>query len=218
MSNGRRRLLDPRYATPRLLASTIAGTGAALLSPDTIPRHIRGIVGWDVGALVFLALAWLVIVRATPSETRARAALEDPGRRVVFGLALASAVVSLLSAVTMLRQLRSIQLEQAELWTALALVAVVLSWLVTHTAFTLRYAHLYYEGGEPCLEFPDTHEPNDTDFAYFSFTIGMCFQVSDVTVRSRAARRAVLLHAVMSFGYNTAILALSLNLVTSLLQ
>ncbi|HEY8080089.1 MAG TPA: DUF1345 domain-containing protein, partial [Labilithrix sp.] len=94
-----------------------------------------------------------------------------------------------------------------------------LSWVVTHTAFTLRYAHLYYRkhATAKCFQFPGTDQPSDMDFAYFAFTVGMCFQVSDVVVASSRARRAVLLHAVTSFVYNTTILALSLNLVTTLL-
>jgi uncharacterized membrane protein len=101
-------------------------------------------------------------------------------------------------------------------WTLLTLAAIVLAWVVAHTVYTLRYAHLYYgRGGHKGLQFPGDEQPADTDFAYFSFTVGMCFQVSDVVVTSTICRRAVLLHAVLSFIYNTAILALALNLVFS---
>lgn len=96
-------------------------------------------------------------------------------------------------------------------------LAVVLSWVVTHTMFTLRYAHLYYGDGEVGgLDFPGVEPPVDDDFAYFAFTIGMCFQVSDVVISSSRIRREALLHALLSFVYNTVILALSLNLVFSL--
>jgi len=98
----------------------------------------------------------------------------------------------------------------------MSVATVGLSWLVTHTAFTLRYAHLYYRGGpadEGGLEFPGDDKPDDFDFAYFAFTIGMCFQVSDVAVTDRHIRRTALLHSLMSFAYNTVIIALVLNLV-----
>ncbi len=102
---------------------------------------------------------------------------------------------------------------------ALCLLAVVFAWLLTHTACTLRYAHLYYRDdreGVGGLTFPGERPPDYLDFAYFAFTVGMCFQVSDVTITSRLIRRAVTGHALLSFAYNTAVLALALNLLTGL--
>jgi uncharacterized membrane protein len=214
-----RRFLGPRAATGRVTIAFVAATIATLLTSGDLPFRIRAIVGWDTGALLYVVLAWLTIARATPQETRLRAGTEDPGRRFVFVLALASSLFSLFAAVVVLREIRQLAAPQVPLWTALALVAVVLSWVVTHTVFTLRYAHLYYRRhtASHCFQFPGTDAPSDLDFAYFAFTIGMCFQVSDVIVSSSRARRAVLLHAVMSFVYNTMIVALSLNLVTTLL-
>lgn len=211
--------MDPRFAGGRLLLSVVVGVSATLFTPGDLPLWVRAVVGWDASALLFVVLAWILIMRATAASTRERAAFEDPGRRIVFVLALASALFSLFAAVTVLRKIKTLPTDQVAVWTGLALAAVVLSWAVTHTAFTLRYAHLYYRrhAKAPCFEFPGDDEPCDTDFAYFAFTIGMCFQVSDVTVKSRSARRAVLVHSVMSFVYNTTILALSLNLVTTLL-
>jgi uncharacterized membrane protein len=99
----------------------------------------------------------------------------------------------------------------------LCVLAVAGSWLLTHTAYTLRYAHLYYrddDEGEGGLAFPgDDVTPAYFDFAYFALTIGMCFQVSDVTISSHQIRRAVLSQALLSFVYNTVILAVALNLV-----
>ena len=101
----------------------------------------------------------------------------------------------------------------------LTLASIALSWTMTHTAYTLRYAHLYYRsGGRHGLQFPGDEAPADIDFAYFAFTVGMCFQVSDVTVSTTACRRAVLLHATLAFVYNTMILALALNLVFGLMS
>jgi uncharacterized membrane protein len=97
----------------------------------------------------------------------------------------------------------------------LCIVTVVVSWLVTHTAFTLRYAHLYYredDEGIGGVEFPGGRPPTYFDFAYFAFTLGMTFQTSDVSISSGAIRRTVLLHSLLSFAYNTAILAFALNL------
>jgi uncharacterized membrane protein len=203
----------------RLTLSVLVGALATALTPETARWQVRAMVGWDAGALLLLTLAWIIIGRASPAETRRRAALEDPGRRLVFGIAVVSSLFSLFAAVGVMKHLRSDPPAHPEVWTGLALAAVALSWTVTHTAFTLRYAHLYYRGRIACggLQFPGTETPCDLDFAYFAFTIGMCFQVSDVVVQSARIRRAVLLHAVVSFVYNTTILALSLTLVTTLL-
>jgi uncharacterized membrane protein len=106
---------------------------------------------------------------------------------------------------------------------ALCIVAVISSWVLTHTGYTLRYAHLYYRDdaeGEGGLLFPSATTPAPPpayiDFAYFAFTVGMCFQVSDVTVCSRQIRRAVMVHALLSFAYNTVILAVAVNLVVGI--
>jgi len=214
------KVLDPRAAGGRLLIGTAAAVVATLLTPGELAWRVRAMLGWDTGALVYVALAWIMILRATSAKTRARAGINDPGRRFVFVVAIGASFFSLFAAVVVLRQLKTLTPTQVPIWTTLALLAVALSWVVTHTVFTLRYAHLYYRKHTTshCFQFPGTDAPNDLDFAYFAFTIGMCFQVSDVVVASSRARRTVLLHALMSFVYNTTILALSLNLVTNLLS
>jgi uncharacterized membrane protein len=216
----RRLFFDLRFAGGRMIVSGVVALIAMLLTPS-VPFRVRAVVGWDAGSLVFIVLAWIMILRASPAKTRTRAALEDPGRLLVFVLALGASFFSLFAAVVVLRQIRSLDPEQVPIWTGLALAAVVLSWIVTHTVFTLRYAHLYYRRRattDHCLQFPGKDPPSDLDFAYFAFTVGMCFQVSDVVVASSRGRRTVLLHALISFVYNTTILALSLNLVTNLLS
>lgn len=211
--------INPAVATGRVSLGALAGTVATLLTPGTVPWHVRSMVGWDAGALLYATLAWIMILRASPQDTAQRAAQEDPGRRLVFVIAICSSIYSLFAAVAVLKEIRKLPAEQVTIWTGLALAAVALSWIVTHTSFTLRYAHLFYRrhGISECLQFPGTKSPSDLDFAYFAFTIGMCFQVSDVVIMSLRVRRAALFHALVSFGFNTTILALSLNLLTTLL-
>jgi uncharacterized membrane protein len=132
----------------------------------------------------------------------------------VWGLVLASCVFSLFAAVYVLRHV-----DGSHLWTVLTLLSVVLAWVLTHTVYTLRYAHLYYRGSRNGgLEFPGAHPPADIDFAYFAFTIGICFQTSDVAISSSIIRRTVLLHALVAFVYNTTILALALNFMFGLIS
>ena len=104
----------------------------------------------------------------------------------------------------------------------LAVAGMMLSWVMVHTIFTFHYAHLYYFSGKDdtpdgeALDFPATPKPDYLDFAYFSFVIGMTFQVSDVTINSRLLRRTTLAHALLSFALNTFVVALTINLIAGL--
>lgn len=209
------RYVDPRRATGRLFVSVLIGLVFAAGVPA--PFMLRGVVAWDAGALVLIALAWNVILRSTPEITRLRAAAEDPGRQTVWVIAVASSLFSLFAAIFVLR--RSLAMEHGgNVWTALALGAVALSWVLTHTSYSLRYAHLYYRGKrEEGLQFPGPDKPSDIDFAYFAFGIGMCFQVADVAVTCTRVRRTVLGHSLLAFLHNTVVVALSLNVVFGVL-
>ena len=212
-------LFSPRHAIARLFFATLTAAMSASLVTANQGWWARMIAGWDAGALTLVALAWYVILRADPTATKRRAGSYDPGRLLVFGIALASSLFSLFAAAFVLKKVHALPASEQLEWTLLTLAAIVLSWMMTHTAYTLRYAHLYYRGGgHHGLQFPGDEAPADIDFAYFAFTVGMCFQVSDVVVTSTVCRRAVLLHAILSFVYNTMILALALNLVFGLMS
>jgi uncharacterized membrane protein len=205
---------DPRRASGRILISVSSGLGLALVWPAPLDWHLRGVIAWDCAALVLLGLVWPHIATANAERTRLRAAAEDPGRKAVFLLAVTSSAFSLFAGVSVLRRARGFSAAESVLWSGLAVLAVLLAWFLTHTAYTLRYAHLFYRrGGKEGLVFPGTAHPSELDFAYFAFTIGMCFQVSDVVIASALVRRTALVHALLSFVYNTTILALVLNLV-----
>jgi uncharacterized membrane protein len=155
--------------------------------------------------------------REDASKTRAHAASEDPGRKFVWALVLVASTISLFAAGFVMRRAHHIAPSETAfaLLVALCLAAVVSAWLLTHTVYALRYAHLYYrddEEGEGGLDFPGKQPPDALDFAYFALTLGMCFQVSDVCVTSRNIRRATLGHTLLAFVYNTVVLALALNL------
>ena len=163
-----------------------------------------------------MALIWGMILALDATKTRARAATADPGRTAVWVVVLMACAVSLFAGTVVMRRAAAIDPARKLLLVALCLIAVLLAWALTHTAFALRYAHLYYRDdheGEGGLDFPGGAKPADFDFAYFSYTVGMCFQVSDVTVSSPQIRRTVLAHALLSFAYNTVIVALALNLL-----
>lgn len=209
---------DPRQALGRLVIAMTSGLVTFLLC-ERFSWAVRAVASWDVTALTLLTLAWWIIGKADPAETRRRAGAEDPGRNAVWVIALVSSAFSLFAATIVLRQARRLAPEASSVLVLLCLVGVACAWLLTHSAYTLRYARLFYrddDEGIGGLEFPGKRPPDDFDFAYFAFTVGMCFQVSDVTISSYVIRRAVLVHAVISFAYNTTILALALNLVFGL--
>jgi uncharacterized membrane protein len=213
------RAYDPRRATGRFTIATGFGVAAALTIPAAAGTPLRLVAGWDVAVTVLLFLAWLIITRADADETCRRAAAEDPGRSAVWGLVIVASAMSLFAAAVALREAKQLSHGESVLLIALSLYAVVAAWTVTHTAYTLRYAHLYYGDGDPGagLTFPGGEQPNDMDFAYFSFCVGICYQVSDVSVTTARIRRAVLGHSCLSFAYNTIVLALALNLAFSFL-
>lgn len=198
----------------RLAVAVAIGIAAALAMPAEA-LAMRLLVGWIGFAAAELLLLWAVIWRADPAETARRAGVEDPGRRMVFVISVVTSSVSLFAAAGVMRHAHRMAPDHAAVWVALCLGAVATSWLLTHSSWTLRYAHLYYredDEGVGGLAFPGGVAPDLMDFAYFSFTIGTCFQTSDVSIGSPQIRRAVLFHAVQSFAFTTAILALALNL------
>jgi uncharacterized membrane protein len=207
--------LDPRAARMRLVLATAVGLASWVLVPVDLATMTRVLLAWDSAGLVLVIFAALIITRADSRETRRRAASYDPGRSVVWGIVLAASALSLLAATLALRQNHGERSLDGDLHVALCVATVAISWLVTHSAFTLRYAHLYYRDGahEGGVEFSGGEQPDDLDFAYFAFTLAMCFQVSDAAISSRPIRRTALGHALLSFAYNTVILALSLNVI-----
>jgi uncharacterized membrane protein len=206
--------LDFRRAALRLLFGVVIGAVAALLAH----RHaweVRLLLGWDAGAFALVLFIWFTVLAKDPHETRCRSASADPGRTATWVLVLIASSFSFFASAFVLRNLHQTQARPEPWLLPLCLGSVIVAWALTHTSYTLRYAHLYYRDdaeGEGGLAFPGERKPDDFDFAYFAYTIGMCFQVSDVAISSPQIRRAVLGHAVLSFVYNTVILALALNL------
>jgi uncharacterized membrane protein len=207
---------DPRQARGRLVVAIGVGLLVATVARARLGAAVSAIAGWDAAALSMGVLAWVLIFRTDVKQTRRLAASEDPGRGAVWVIVILASVFSLFATVGVLRGARVCSVELRPIFVMLSLGAVASAWTLTHTAYTLRYAHLYYRDdgdGEGGLSFPGEQAPAYIDFAYYAFTIGMCFQTSDVTITSRQIRRATMAHAVLSFTYNTAILATAVSLV-----
>lgn len=198
----------------------------AVLLPSWLRLPSRVLCIWDAGMLFFLLMSWWVMLRATPATMRQNAQRQDEGRLVILSVVTAAACVSILAIGFMLKDAKDASGALVILHVVLAAVTILGSWLLVHTIFALHYAHGYYQDGssslEDCkaegLDFPGDIEPDYWDFLYFSFVIGMTSQVSDVEIQSRDMRRLALLHSVLSFFFNTAIVAMSINLIAGLIQ
>lgn len=210
-------------ATLRLAAGIVVGVGTWALSPAHYSNLIRLIIGWDAFGLTALALIWVAMNTADAARIRAVAAKEDLSRLLSFVFVLVAAAASLLAVVLLLRTTHNLPPGQLVRHIALSGVAVAASWLLVHTVFTLRYAHMYYDAGPDGndvggLDFPGKEEePDYLDIAYFSFVVGMTAQTADVAISGRSIRRLALLHGLISFVFNTALVALVINGVAGIL-
>lgn len=182
----------------------------------------QGLLAWDVFCILFLALNWVTFFTTKPPQIRTEAQKQDEGRVAVFIIALVATLAALLAVILLLVNKKE-GYSKVSLPLVVAFGGMMLSWALVHTVFAVRYAHLFYAdhhtrkaehaGG---LDFPNEEHPDFIDFAYFSFVIGMTFQVSDVTISSRKLRRMVLLHSLMAFAFNTVIVALTINVIAGL--
>ncbi len=204
--------------------AAVAAVCVLIFAPPWVRGSVRIVAAYDAAAVVLLAFYFFVVFRDNEVQTRARAGLDDPGRNVVLGIIVVSVAAGMAGAIAILGKGPHVEnVSERNAAIVLAVIAAVAGWLLIHSTFALRYAHLFY-GDEvdptPCdgLTFPKTPEPDDYDFLYFSFVIGMTFQVSDVVINDPGIRRNVLVHALISFGYNTAILALGINLISNIIQ
>jgi uncharacterized membrane protein len=180
---------------------------------------------WNVFALSMLLLSWNTMIKADPKQIRRTAKLQDTGRSILFLLLTCATAIIFLSIGFLLGPAKGLPHGRFEEYIFLSILSIFTSWSLMHTLFTLRYSHHYYTGIGPDLksghagglEFPKTTHPDYLDFAYFSFVIGMTCQVSDVQVTSQHLRRIALFHGLISFAFNTLVLALGVNLVAGLL-
>ena len=176
------------------------------------------LIGWDVGSLFLITWIWLVVGGLNAEECKRRANREDPGVRLTELIVL-SAGVALLAAVgdALIRAGNATGGTKAYL-IALGLLSVALSWGLVQTVFTLRYATSYYLPPVGGIDFNEEDAPTYLDFAYLALTVGMTFQVSDTNLTTKGIRRIALSHALLSYLFGGVILALVINVVSSLLH
>lgn len=207
----------------KLILSTIAGgIGGWLAFRFSDLPAFSFLIGWDGFALTYLISSWLVFARIPQEKIAERCAAEDAGSWVLFLMVVVVGSVSLGTVVSFF-QARILWDIPQWIVSLAGIMAIAFSWAVVHTSFAFRYAHLYYgdEKGRfsrhtKGLVFPGSEQPDYFDFVYFSFVIGMTFQVSDVVITAKGVRRLALLHSLVSFVFNTVIIAATISELMSL--
>ena len=193
-----------------------------ILALIKIDLESRIILAWDTFCLSMIVHTWLLFFITTQDDLHEVVEKQDDGLKVIFVIVLIAVCSSLFGTLILLNG-KDEPVYDKIFHTIISLSPVVLSWFLLHTTFAIRYAHLHHDhinlkAGSDVgnIDFPTNEQPDYLDFAYFSFVIGMTFQVSDVQVSSRVIRRFVLMHSIISFVFNTIIVALTINTIASL--
>lgn len=204
-------------ARPRLTISSLIGMGIIFMMPHSFRPMTRFLVGWDVGAFLYLMFVFAMVRNAPISEIKKRAAIYDEGGISFLILALMAIAASFVAIFAELAHMKPM-IEREIGAIMLAAITVFLSWSLTHVMFALHYAHLYYRGGHAAggILMPERDEPDYSDFLYFSFVIGCASQTADISSTTRAMRKVMTIHGIVSFFFNAAILALTINIAAGL--
>jgi uncharacterized membrane protein len=210
-------------ARKRLFAALIAGALSYPCLPSGITSTTRGLCAWDIGVTIYVAAAAFLFCTEPQSRMAANARAQEEGEWTIFWVTMGVVVASFVAVLGEFADSKDLTPLVRKWHVALVVFTLFASWLMTHIAFCFRYAHEYYsstsasgemDGG---LDFPGEKSPDYLDFAYFSLVLGMTFQVSDVQITSRKLRRLAAAQGLLSFLFNTVILALTVNIAASLL-
>lgn len=204
-----------------LLSCTLLGFAVFLMLPRAWELSARLVMSWDAGTLVYLGFALSTVMRFSLNRAKSRAADQDEGATLILMLTVAAAIVSLGAVISLLGAAKVAPESKQPITLILSVGTILISWTLIHTIFALHYAHEYY-GGEDVgrgggLKFPNDPQPDYWDFIYFSFVIGMTFQVSDVQVTGKRVRRLTVAHGIVSFFFSVTIIALMVNIGSTLI-
>lgn len=193
-----------------------------------VEPEVRLMLSWLTYVFISVGLSWVTILTSHPADVKHEARAQDSSRKVIFIFVIIAAFASLFAILILLQGASAHSKEQVSTSIIIPLTCVISSWWLVHTLFTLRYADFYYFDTEndkkgkqvkdKGLIFPNDQDPDYLDFTYFSFVIGMTFQVSDVQITSRRIRRLALMHGLLSFAFNTFIVAFTINIIAGLIQ
>jgi uncharacterized membrane protein len=204
---------------PRAVIALVIGVLVTVLVPGPLRPIVRGLVGWDTAVWLYLVLIWIQMASAGRDSVQKLARREDENAGTVLLVITIAAMASVLAIIVELAAAKSLGFKSALPNYLLTGLTMMGAWFLIPTIFTLHYARHYYQSGaETSLKFPDAHlEPDYWDFLYFSFTIAVASQTSDVVLRSTQVRRTALAQSILSFFFNAAVLGLCVNTAAGLL-
>ena len=202
---------------PRLTVATLIGVAVGIFAPASTLTS-KFLLGWNAGVWLYLAMTLWLVIRSKASDVKSTAEVEDENASMVL-ITVCIASIASLAAVTL--ELSGNKLSDGDrlMHYGFTGLTVVGSWRMIGVIFSLHYARLFYndEGTEPALRFPEGElDPDYWDFMYFSFTLSVAVQTSDVGVATREMRKAVLAHSLLGFLFNTAVLGFSINIAAGL--
>ena len=202
----------------RLLFSTGTATALFFVLPTQLPVITRVLVSWNVGVLLYVTLVLWWMRRQNAEAICAHYKDEDQAAPVILMVSIIAAILAMVSIVGLLAMLDQLNPAQRSLHLTLAAFTVIDSWLLIPTMFTMHYADMFYSAAPDArpLQFPDTPMPAFWDFAYFSFTIAVACQTADVSTRPGTIRKVLIVHSVLSFFFNVAILGFAINVTAGL--
>ncbi|SDR08867.1 Uncharacterized membrane protein [Rhizobiales bacterium GAS191] len=223
----RNRYLVHVFARPRLLASVLIGILAYALMPTLWHLSTRILLAWNLGTWLYIGLATWMMTTATATTIRRHAVRTDESRFIVLTLAIVAAIASLAAIFAQLGAVKDAQGYLKALHLGLAIATIFSAWSFIHLIFAQHYAHEFFvereaeralpEDARGGLRFPATRQPAYIDFLYYSFVIGCASQTADVETTSGPMRVVTLIHGVISFFFNTTILALTINIGSGLI-
>lgn len=204
--------LGQKIAPPRfILFIVVFAIGLAALIP-TLGLGRGTMAAFDIAAIVFLVALTTLLRHGEAARMRRAADENDANRAVLLGFSFVALIVILVAVAGELKGKNDI------VAITLVIATLVLAWLFSNVVYALHYAHLFYSDGDKGgdaggLDFPETKEPDYWDFVYFSFTLGMTFQTSDVEITSRRIRRVVIGQCLAAFVFNLGVLAFTINVL-----
>lgn len=214
-------------ARPRLFIAIAVAIAAFFIEPGSWKSATRLLIAWNVGALLYIVTVLIVMARATTKSIKWRAKRTDEGRVVILIMVSLAAIAAMAAIFAQLAITKDLKGTAKMLHLGLAALTILSSWVFIHLTFAMHYAHEFFDetkgedGEKPQLKggvnFPETDEPDYWDFIYFSFIIGVASQTADVSITSKVIRRTSLLHSILSFFFNSAILALTINIASGLI-
>ena len=186
-------------------------------------QHLDGLthfmISWDTFSIGMIVMSWISFSITTSGQIREQAKAQDSSRVLIFVTVLVCTFAGFLAVLLLIISKKDFKDTEA-LHMVVAVAGMLFAWFLVHTIFTFRYAHIFYGDDEANsnthaggLEFPGDKKPDYLDFAYFSFVLGMTFQVSDIDITSKRLRRLSLLHGILSFIFNTVMIALTINIM-----